>query len=400
MDRVARLLDSPRSVLRKHISDRLVATHGAAGEPLTWLASQPIMERADIVDPAAELCLARRFRRLEEKRTSGSTGVPVRICKSMDMAAQIDATMWGLYRWHGIEPGMRHARFWGLSAGGLGRFTRRLADSLLQRRRLSAFEFLRSTVIREFHELRRFRPHYLHAYPSLVHQFASICSEERLDGRDLGIRVAFLTGELLRPDVRAQIESFFGARVVNEYGCSESGLLAFECERGTMHTAPSATYVEVNGANGPVTPHLGGILVTDLFGTHKPLLRYRLRDLVSIDDIDCECGRALPRATVSAGREDAFIITPSGDRLHDGFIARSMPPQVKRFRARQTHLDRIVVEVELRGGADPTTTIRDVAQGLETFLHKAIRVDVEVVLALEPDPNGKLRYFIPLVDGG
>ena len=403
VEHASQLLDAPQDVLQDHIETRLQETHGAGNAARQWLSRQEAMERDDVFsDPAYELPWIQRFRRFERKKTSGSTGQPLRICKDMRMAARIDATMWALYRWHGIYPGLSHARFWGLSSGGWQRYRARILDCGLRRHRLSAFEFDRSAVRWAFHRLRSHQPQYIHAYPSLADEFVRICSDEGLDGADLGVRVLFLTGELLTDDVRSRIESYFQARVVNEYGCTESGLLAFECEQGGMHLVSIATLMEVAqiSGDGPPTRALSGeVLITDLYGTHRPFLRYRLGDRATIQaERSCNCGRNLPLVQIGDGRTDAFIAFPNGERLFCSILSRSMPQGVRRFRAVQPNLESLHIDIELHSGALTVPTVAALRRALESYIKGRIQVEISVVHVIEPEPSGKLRYFIPLAD--
>lgn len=396
------LLDSDPDVFTEHVKRRLKATHGARGDPVGWLRLQDVMERADVTDPAWSRGWLRRFRRLERKKTSGSTGQPVRICKDMEMAAWIDATMWALYAWHGIEPGMPHARFWGLPPRGWSRKQRRVVDWALRRRRLDAFEHSDQAIRGFFEKLRRFRPVYLHGLPSLIDEFVRVCERDRLEGTDLGVRVIFLTGEILDPAVRNRIADFFGARVVNEYGCSESGLLVFECERGGSHEIPGAAMMELVDANGcPVDEHeTGEVLVTDLFGRHRPLLRYRLGDhAIALPEGGCACGRSLPMIDITAGRSDAFIILPSGERVLCAVLSYTMPEGIRRFQARQVSPERLSVVVEPANGGAPGNAVRECQERLHRALRGQLVVEVEAG-RIPRGNNGKHRYFVPLRDEG
>ena len=398
----SQLLDGSAVEIRDHITHRLKQTHQPRGDdPLAWLEQQPLMDRGSFNDDATALPWYRRLRQLELKKTSGSSGHPVRLCKDMEMAAQIDATMWALYAWHGIAPGMRHARFWGVPQGRVNQTFRQTLDRALQRRRFNAFQLTEKHVTDFFFELLAFQPRYVHGYPSLVDEFVRVASQESLDGRDLGVRVVFLTGEMLRASVRTRVSRFFGARAVNEYGCSESGLLAFECEAGLCHLIPSAALPEiVDSTNRRLCGSgIGEVVATDLFGSHLPLLRYRLGDRLELKRPEgCACGRALPVAEISAGRVSSFIIHPSGRQIFAAAIAYSMPPEIRRFQARQVALDSLDIQVEVHPDHSTTATIQSCRSNLRSVVGDEMTLTVRPVDRIPQGPGGKLRYFIPLSD--
>jgi phenylacetate-CoA ligase len=175
------------------------------------------------------------------------------------MLAWMDAAMWAVYGWHGVGPGDRRLRFWGLAQAGAERVKRRVADALTGQLRLSAFEIdpVRSSAY--FARALRFRARYAYGYPTLIARWAAQCADQGLSGKALGLRCVITTGELLSHANRDFLAGFFGCRIVNEYGCSESGILAFQCESGTAHIIPVAAWPEVVDSDGPafITRHQG-----------------------------------------------------------------------------------------------------------------------------------------------
>lgn len=392
--RAAWLLDGDLAALDTHVGTRLTVTHGADADWRAWLARQPLADRAasEARQPPMH---GRETRRLELRRTSGSTGAPFRFVRDREMTTWMDAVMWASYAWHGIRPGQRHARFWGrpIDAGSARR--QRVRDSLLARRRLGAIDLTPGSAVEYFRSLLRFRPAYAYGYPSLMSRFADHCESAGLSALDLGIDVVVATGELLTDRTRARLASFFGARVVNEYGCTESGILALECEEAVLHATPIAAYPEVVDPSGAPSD-AGEVVVTDLYGRTGTLLRHRLHDAGSWSTAgSCACGRALPRLRVDEGRLASFVRLPNGDSVHSSFLAYSVPATVARFRCRQVSADRLVAEIVPLAGADPGRAMEDCRRAWADRLGSSMELDVIVVSDIPPTAGGKLRYFVP-----
>lgn len=396
--RAARLLDADQNGLRAHVEERLAALHDTGPRPMEWLGRQPLVERTELRSRMAELEPTLSGRSYEHRKTSGSTGTPFALVKDRKMTAQMDAAMWAAYRWHGVEPGLPHARFWGMPMAPAARAKTRMSDRLLHRRRLDAFDLAEQRAARFFHALRRFKPAYAYGYPSLIAHFVAECRRAGLDGTELGLHVVIITGELLRDEGRAVMEDFFGCRVVNEYGCTESGVLGMECEEGRMHVIPTAAYPEVVAENGaPSRPgEVGEMVVTDLYGRFSPLVRYRLRDRGVHLDERCACGRALPLIRIDMGRIDSFIRTPQKGPVYDAVLAYTMPQSVQRFRAYQTAVDHLRVEVVPGTTFDPELVPGELRKRWEELLGPGMSVTVQLVDDLPHEPSGKLRYFVPL----
>jgi phenylacetate-CoA ligase len=233
-----------------------------------------------------------------------------------------------------------------------------------------------------------------------MRSFADLCRERHIDGKDLGLKLVISTGELLTESARSHLREFFGCRVVDEYGCTESGILAFECEFGTMHTIPVAAYAEIlSREEGDCQMDLEGeVVVSDLFGELLPLLKYRLHDRGHVSDASCRCGRELPALSIKSGRIDSFIETPRG-KIYDAILAYTVPREVQRFKVYQTdenHLRAHIVTRPQWGDHDIATKCKLI---WEEVIGPEMVVSVEVVDDIPLEDSGKLRYFVPLRGG-
>lgn len=382
---------------RIHVAGRLGMQYGVRSEPLMWLAQQTLTDRRTII--ATGLPVVPRHVTVEKRKTSGSSGVPFQFYRDRRMTAQMDAVMWAAYSWHGVFPGDRQARFWGMPVGLMASSERRITDRLQNRRRLSAFDVTKRRCLAYFQQLRGFRPNYMYGYPTLIHEFVQYCRAARCDGEELGVHVVICTGELLHPAVREEIGSFLNARVVNEYGCTESGVLSLTCEAGGEHILPFATYPELVTAEGaPVARgETGQVIVTDLYGEVMPMFRYKLNDLAaySLKDV-CQCGRSLPLLEIQRGRIDGFVLTPDGRRIYDALLAYTVPKGVLRFTVKQVSIDHLHALVMPGAGFDPDSTPKLCARVWEDAFGPEMKVTVEVVEDIALASSGKLRYFIPL----
>lgn len=398
--RAAALLDGEPEQLAAHIAERLHAVHNAPILPGNWLQNQPTIERTSLSARVAEMRASPTdLGRMEWRRTSGSTGTPFSFPKSLEMTAWMDAAMWAVYGWWGISPGDRQARFWGLPAARMARVKKRGVDWIMGRQRLSAFEITPERSRGFFAALRRYRPRYAYGYPTLISQFVDYCTATGLDGADLGLRIVICTGELLAPQIRDRISHFFGCPVTNEYGCTESGVLAFACEHGSMHEIPVSALMEVVGDEGQEVESgtAGEVVVSDLFGTALPLLRYRLHDRATkLGTACCACGRALPIVRLDQGRLDNFILTPERGPVYDAILAYSMPAGVQRFRAFQRSVHELDVHLVPGTGFDASETPAECKRRLESALGPGMRISVERVDDLPYANSGKLQYFVPL----
>lgn len=114
------------------------------------------------------------------------------------------------------------------------------------------------------------------------------------------LRALFVGGEPLTDARRRRISRLWGVPVIEEYGSTETGSLAGECQHGRMHLwADRALFEVYDPQTGAVSAEgEGQLVVTPLFREAMPLLRYNLEDNVSVSYDDCLCGWNLPTVRV------------------------------------------------------------------------------------------------------
>jgi phenylacetate-CoA ligase len=161
---------------------------------------------------------------------------------------------------------------------------------------------------------------------------------------------------------------------------------------------PVAAYAQVLDDNGDeaLDGNEGEVVVTDLYGSVGPLVRYRLHDRAIYREDVCECGRELHSIELSRGRIDSFIRTPAHGAVYDAILAYSVPPSVSRFRVTQTDLTHLSGLITVRPGADPISAAQECKRRWEHALGPGMSVSVTPVDAIPPEYSGKLQYFVPL----
>lgn len=134
----------------------------------------------------------------------------------------------------------------------------------------------------------------------LIWAAAAKAAGHRPDTDFPALRALFVGGEPLTSARRSRISRVWGVPVIEEYGSTETGSLAGECQYGRMHLWVDRALFEVyDPQTGAVSAEgEGQLVVTPLFREAMPLLRYNLEDNVSVSYRDCECGWGLPTVQV------------------------------------------------------------------------------------------------------
>lgn len=135
--------------------------------------------------------------------------------------------------------------------------------------------------------LNGYQPDVVVGPPSLL---GLLAEQQRQGALQLRLRQAISVAEVLEPHDAAQIGAAFGVRVDQVYQCTE-GLLAASCLQGSLHLQEDLVAVQLDPLAGPCgaeqryTP-----VVTDLWRRVQPIVRYRLNDVLLLDEQRCRCG--------------------------------------------------------------------------------------------------------------
>ncbi|MGI9307782.1 MAG: hypothetical protein ACR2P6_00890 [Gammaproteobacteria bacterium] len=122
--------------------------------------------------------------------------------------------------------------------------------------------------------------------------------------QDLGVQVVSPSGEQLTDAWRHTLEAAFAAPVLDRYGATETGSLAWQC--------PYCDAYHVNSDEIIVESNEQGVLATPLFIESQPLLRYQLEDRIELAAAPSDCRIGLPVMKILAARRDDWIIDGAG----------------------------------------------------------------------------------------
>ena len=362
----------------------------------------PMLEKSVLRTSARNVVSETCRERLDPRKTSGSTGIPVPILKTRDAYARIRAIWYRYAAWYGIDIGDRQGRFLGHPVTWRGVLREDIQDFILNKYRLDPV-YLTPDRMRAYWKRVLRRPvKYLYGYASAMVAVGRFLESEGLDPKRAGLRALLCTGETLYPFQRDYLAKTFGAPVVNEYGCTESGVLAFPCpEEGRLHLSADNVLVEVVVGDRHALPgEVGEVVITELYSRDAPLIRYRLGDMVVPGDpAPCRCGRGLPTLERVEGRTSQMIQMPDGRQVHSevfSYISDAMAaadPSIESFRVRKTGPEDFVIQLVAQTALAEAT--RETLRGIVArVLGDRVRLGIEQVPELPRDPSGKLRYFV------
>lgn len=150
--------------------------------------------------------------------------------------------------------------------------------------------------------------------PSYALYLAETAEEEGIDLSSLSLRIGIFGAEPWTEEMRREIEARLKLRAHDIYGLSEvmGPGVAVECEeKNGLHIFEDHFFVElINPETGEYTGpgEVGELVLTTLTKEGIPVVRYRTKDLVSLNYEPCPCGRHFVRMSKVLGRSDDMLI--------------------------------------------------------------------------------------------
>lgn len=352
-------------------------------------------------DPAALVSDERPRAWMRWNATGGSTGAPVRFLESARASRFALANEQRTWRWYGVPPGSPMAIIWGSDRDvAPDASARALANRLLGRCALNAFQLDDERCLAFAAILERFDPVVLYGYATALARF---CRVLRARARGVAIRPVAIraTAEMLSDGDRALIEETLRAPVYDYYGARDAGPIAGECRaRDGLHVFSDVTWVEVVRPDGSACApgETGEVVITKLHEHLMPLIRYRTGDRAAWRTGACRCGSALPRLTSLQGRVGDFVRAPAGHDIHGEFFAHLFygVTGVARFQVRQPSPRSLEILVEPAGEPDVAALERiRVASAAHFGAERAEDVALRLVPRIAPSASGKHRFVLP-----
>lgn len=323
-------------------------------------------------------------------RTSGSTGLQLRILLDRNVNAAAFALFWRAWGSGGYyRLGQRHAVMKGLSHDAGWRYNRAIRALELSVARVDADSagFFRDLLL-------RYRPRFMRGYPSAMYLFCRLLREQ---GLELHIPMIITGSEMLYDFQRQEIESVLGARLYNHYTHWERAASILECEAGRMHAQQDYGFHEiVDGEGKPVGPGVPGVItVTTLHNRAMPLIRYRTGDIGVWAAEPCSCGQSFPVVESIEGRQTDNLVTRSG-ALIPGTLAQSVLktlPNVLYGQIAQYGVGQIEVRIVQGKGHRGPADIRTIIETMQQQLGADMKIEVRCcgIEDLERSPVGKIR---------
>lgn len=232
--------------------------------------------------------------------------------------------------------------------------------------------------------------------PSYAMYLAEAIQEEGILDR-LQIKASINGAEPWTEEMRLKLERMLDINSFDIYGlCEVTGPgVAMDCiHHKGLHVYEDYFYPEVlnpTDQSACADGETGELVFTTLAKEGMPLLRYRTKDLTSIDHSVCECGRTLPRIQKFTGRTDDMKVIRGVNvfptQVESALLSMGggVAPHYLMIVDRENNLDvlTVMVEVDERYFSDEMRKLDELKNRVGAVLKQALGVAVRVKL-VEP----------------
>lgn len=269
----------------------------------------PILTKQEIVaNPSLFLSSKYDVKKLIDNSTSGSTGSSLVLKVEYNNIAKQFAIWWRYYHRLGITKRLKNAEFASFNIIPQSQqnppYWRK--NYYLNRISFSTFHGTPETYFDYYEELNKFKPIWIHGFPSCLVPFASFLVE---NGLRLNHQLFYVTlgAENVYDYQKAIIKQAFGCDVYSHYGLTEAVANFSERVNGVTEVDEdfAATEFIQDG-------DLYRVVGTNLINYTMPLLRYDTNDLVGYDGKIGEQGRII---NFIDGRSGDYLVFPDGRKI-------------------------------------------------------------------------------------
>lgn len=232
--------------------------------------------------------------------------------------------------------------------------------------------------------------------PSYALYLAECLREAGVDPSSIKLKAGIFGAEPWSDNMRLEIEKSLGINAYDIYGLSEiiGPGVSFECEcKKGMHVNEDHFIPEiVNPETGEVLPdgQQGELVFTCITKKALPLIRYRTRDISSLNREKCKCGRTLVRMSRPCGRTDDMLII-RGVNVFPSQIESVLlemgqaAPHYMLIVDRVDNLDRLQIMVEMSDTlfSDEIRKIEQIEANIRRNIESTLGISAEVKL-VEP----------------
>lgn len=341
-------------------------------------------------------------RRVMKGVTGGTTGPPLKLLRDIPDRNFTWAAFYRWYQWMGVNYGDRMVQLWGTPAVlhvPLSYKIRSAAkDFYYNRHIINSFHLNERTIPGLLEKIEKEKPLFIRGYLSALIQVSEYILSNHITLSHKP-RALSSTTETLFPAYKKLIETAFGSKLYDQYGCGECNSISFDAgDKNGLYIATEHALLEVlNQDNSHAGLEQGRFVVTNLDNYAMPIIRYENGDSGRLSEYDETSEIKLPAMKEVLGRTADTITLKDGSRVHGVFFTDILnelfaenPANIHRFQVFQAVPGKVEFRIE-KATPPPKEYMAALERALGKFFNE---VHVVTMANLPQDKTGKFRYIL------
>ncbi|NMA96474.1 MAG: phenylacetate--CoA ligase [Clostridiales bacterium] len=248
--------------------------------------------------------------------------------------------------------------------------------------------------------------------PSYAMYMAEVSEKLGFDPNESNLRIGLFGSEASTDEMLQELEKKWGILATENYGLSElmGPGISGNCHiKSGMHIAEDHFIPEIiDPDTGEVLPpgEQGELVLTTITREGLPILRYRTRDITSLNYEPCKCGRTLVRMDKVQGRTDDMLIIKGVNVFPsqiEGVLMNidDVAPHYEIVVKRERYLDTLEINIEVSNAEllESFSHLESLKEKISSQLKIALQIDARVNL-VEPQTlkrfEGKAQRVVDL----
>ncbi len=248
--------------------------------------------------------------------------------------------------------------------------------------------------------LNKTKTNILMAPPSLLNQLVPHC-----DQITVRLKKIITYAEVLTAEDKAKFAKLFNTKIIEIYQASE-GQIASPCLYGNLHINEDLVYIELydHKQQRIDEPHRIGhsMVLTNLVNVAQPLIRYRMNDMIVLDE-SCPCGSSFRTIKNVLGRDDDILYFYNKnnqiDVVYPDLFARWIITEsdlIREFQVTQNRIGHLDITIDTTAEYDVSLLKRRIHDELAGYGLTSKLVIAIAPIALPKDRN-KYKRFVSYV---
>lgn len=348
----------------------------------------------EIVKSNEDQFISDKFKKSEliQKKTSGSTGMPLAIYMNKDTTLKEWAFV--VHIWERIGFTSKSSRILMREIEdknkGICYF-----DGLKNELRIDISNMTPENMEIYCKAIERYKPDYIHGYPSATLQLCKFIEKRGIKHQFKGV---LPSSEGMSKEEVNYIKRVLNCPCLSFYGHTERLVMAGQCECSECyHVEPLYGYCELIDKNGEVIREegkTGEIVATGFCNTGMPLIRYKTGDLAEWSLKKCSCGRNYKLLKKLEGRTTEYLVDCNNNKISLTAFRYSFYEQhVNSFQFYQDEPGKVFVRIIPEEDFTELDK-KNILQTLEEDCNSQIEFSIEKVKSISKKKSGKRELII------